>query len=67
MIPDVPLPDVRWTDHSQKPVVGMLVAAYFDGEMQTKRLVEWRGNVAGFHDSSSLRWVEHLGFTFGRY
>jgi hypothetical protein len=64
---DVDLPEVHWTDHSQRPVVGMLVTAYFEGEQRTMRLTEWRGDIAYFQDRYGLRWNEGLGFSYRSY
>lgn len=64
MTTDVELPEVRWTDRSQRPIAGMLVTAYFKGELRTNRLTEWCRDFAYFADGYRLHWIDDIGFRF---
>ena len=56
------LPGKTWIDHSARPLLGMMVTAFFKGDLTTKLLTEWDGCVAYFHDGHALHWHGNLGF-----
>lgn len=47
---------------SNKPLVGELFKAYFGGDLQEARVVEWRGRKCFFDNGWYLVWNDTVGF-----
>lgn len=60
----IPLPELKWVDHSKRPIVGMLCELYINGELMNIKVESWNGNKCYFTNGYSLYYNDDLGFGY---